>query len=83
MKHNNVGTYYFLHWNWSCLCDDDVFFVASCTKCVLEREMLWPNVEERCCFDTINHNFPGCIGLIDGTLVYIERKKTHYIPNDL
>lgn len=63
------------------------FYIGIGRVCVMKMffsllVVLSVSLKGRCCFDAMNQKIPGCIGLIDDTLVYIKRKKT-YIPNDL
>lgn len=74
MKHDNTLTHDSHHWNWSrsSLCDD-AYFVASCLNVALEDEIRWPTTEERLQLAAHNPDWPGCVGIIDGTLVKIRR----------
>jgi hypothetical protein len=78
MKHDNTNTYDGFWWNWSksCLCDDTLF-VASCICEALEMEIRWPSAEERLELGNFLPQLPGCIGVVDGTLVRIRRPWKH------
>ena len=59
-------------WNWSkTAINDDIYFLLSCINEALRDEIKWPSVDER--VEAGSHEFPGCIGIIDGTLVKIRR----------
>lgn len=74
LKHDNVISYESFQWNVarSTLCDD-VIFIASCITDALAHEISWPNEVERRRLSRLNPHFPGCIGIIDGTLVKIRK----------
>ena len=50
-----------------------LFFLSSCINEALCDEIKWPSVDERVEAASHAHEFPGCIGIIDGTLVKIRR----------
>ena len=61
-------------WNWgkSSVIDDQIF-VASSINWALQDEIKWPSIQERQALASTLPSFPGCIGIIDGTLVKIRR----------
>ena len=63
-------------WNWSksSLCDD-ALFIASCLNEAICGEIRWPTALERRELASLIPEFQGCIGIIDGTLVKIQRPK--------
>ena len=72
MKHENVTRYIAYQRNWSCsTLKDDVFFISSCINHGLAIEMVWHDVVERACQNTLHPHFPRYIGIIGGTHVMI------------
>ena len=74
MKHDPITALPSFLWNWSksSVISDQVF-IASCVNWALRDEIKWPDVMERQALATMVPGFPGCIGIIDGTLVKIRR----------
>lgn len=74
MKHDNAVRYDAFRWNWNpgSMCDD-ALFIASCINVSIADEIRWPTPEERRNLSSRLPQFPGCIGMIDGTLVKIRR----------
>jgi hypothetical protein len=66
-------------WTHSCGIDPKVpsmmilFFLSSCINKALRDEIKWPSVDESVEAASHVHELPGCIGIIDGTLVKIRR----------
>ena len=74
LKHDNITILDTFMWNWSkSAINDDTIFLSSCINEALCDEMKWPSVDERVEAASHAHEFPGCIGIIDGTLVKIRR----------
>jgi hypothetical protein len=74
MKCNNVTIYDAFMWNQakSSLCDD-VIFISSCINHALVDEIRWPSSFERVALGSQLRELPGCLGLINGTLVEIPK----------
>ena len=74
MKHDPTTALPSFLWNWgkSSIIDDQIF-IASSINWALRDEIRWPNVQERQALASMIPSFPGCIGIIDGTLVKIRR----------
>ena len=74
MKHDPITALPSFLWNWSksSVISDQVF-IASCVSWALRDEIKWPDVKERQALGSMVSAFPGCIGIIDGTLIKIRR----------
>jgi hypothetical protein len=74
LKHCNTIYHESFTWNWakSSVCDD-IIFVCTAINRVMVDEIKWPNAARRAELGQRLPEFPGCIGLIDGTLCQISR----------
>jgi hypothetical protein len=74
LKHDNTSVFDGADWNWSksSVCDDAVF-VASCINVGIAEEIRWPTPQECLVFASAIPRLPGCIGIIDGTLIKVRR----------
>jgi hypothetical protein len=96
LKHANLVAFDAFEWNWSkSLLYDDAIYIASCLNEALSAEIRWPTLLERRELASYLREFPGCISIIDGTLVnircpkdvtkhrfyYTGCKKMHYMNN--
>jgi DDE superfamily endonuclease len=71
LKHDNTVNYESFNWNWArSSVSDDVLFVCSVA---MASEIQWPDSAKRAELAQRIPEFPGCIGLIDGTLCKISR----------
>jgi hypothetical protein len=69
LKHDNTVNYESFNWNWArSYVSDDVLFVCSVINIVMASEIQWPDSAKRAELAQRIPEFPGCIGLIDGTL---------------
>ncbi|CAM6102317.1 unnamed protein product [Calypogeia fissa] len=74
LKHDNMINFDASRWNWcmAAICDD-ALFVATCLNEAIAGEIRWPSVEDRRELGQHIPQLPGCIGVVDGTLVRIRR----------
>ena len=74
LKHNNSTLFDTYLWNYSkSAVSDGTILIASCMNEALCDEIEWPSEEERVELGQRFDEFPGCIGLFDGTLVKVRR----------
>ena len=74
LKHDPTTALPDFLWNWgkSSVIDDQIF-IASYINWALRDEIKWPNELEKQALASIIPTFPGCIGIIDCTLIKIHR----------
>lgn len=74
MKHDPTTALPSFLWNWSrSSALSDQVYVASCICWALRDEIKWPDVKERQILASMVPALPGCIGIIDGTLVEVRK----------
>lgn len=58
--------------------NQDFHFVIHCINIALRDEIAWPNAAERAQLTTRLPQFPGCVGIVDGTLCQIKSRTPVY-----